>query len=58
MSPRETNQELVPSYVEEDATDLKRRFEEFGYLYLKQAVPAQLCQSLLDRILRHRAPDV
>jgi phytanoyl-CoA dioxygenase PhyH len=46
---------LVPSFVDEDPRVLKSRFEEFGYLYLKQAVPEGLCESLLASILHHLA---
>ena len=43
-SAREIDQELVPSYADEDPAQLKQRFEELGYLYLKQAVPATLAR--------------
>lgn len=52
------NRQLVPSFAGEKPSILKRRFDEYGYLYLKQAVPADVCESLLDRILGHLQDDI
>lgn len=55
---QDVNQPLAPSFLGESCTALRRRFDEFGYLYLKQAVPAGLCEALLGRILAHLRSDV
>ena len=43
---------LVPSHVNEGATALRERFQEYGYLYLQQGVTQEKCQSVLRQIVQ------
>ncbi len=46
----------IISYIEEDTRILRKRFSEWGYLYIKGYIPQQNCESLLSAILHACAP--
>jgi ectoine hydroxylase-related dioxygenase (phytanoyl-CoA dioxygenase family) len=49
---------LVVSSVDEDPLALRERFQEWGYLYIKQFVPAQRCNELLEALLSQAHPHI
>ena len=49
---------LIPSYTHESPSVLKARFNEYGYLYIKQAVDIQRCQQQLEDFLDVLGPDI
>jgi ectoine hydroxylase-related dioxygenase (phytanoyl-CoA dioxygenase family) len=55
MTPT-TNQDYVVSRIEEDQSTLQARFQELGYLYIKNYAPAGQCDGLLDDVLEALHP--
>ncbi len=53
--PNGSNQPFVVSCANESPQALRERFAQWGYLYIKQYVPAAQCESLLDTLLREAA---
>ena len=52
------NQPLVVSYVDEEHTVLRQRFQKYGYLYFKKAIAADKCNSLLQAFLQQLRPHI
>jgi hypothetical protein len=50
------NQPFVVSCADEDPQTLRERFAHWGYLYIKQYVPAVQCESLLETLLNATEP--
>jgi ectoine hydroxylase-related dioxygenase (phytanoyl-CoA dioxygenase family) len=57
MTPT-TNQDYVVSRIEEDQDTLQARFQELGYLYIKNYVAARRCDELLDDVLQALHPHI
>ena len=52
------NQDYIVSRVSEDPEILRERFQEFGYLFIRNYVSAQKCGSLLSKILNVLQPHI
>ena len=53
-----SNQELLISSVSESAKTLQSRFQEWGYLYIKNYVSAEKCDVLLASLLQELDPHI
>lgn len=56
--PEQSEHPLIVSSVTESADVLRARFQEWGYLYVKQYVPAASCNALLDAFMTVLAPHI
>ncbi|NRB38885.1 MAG: phytanoyl-CoA dioxygenase family protein [Pseudomonadales bacterium] len=56
MNTNTKNEALIISNLDEDQAVLKKRFQEYGYLYFKKAINAQRCQQQLDNFLAVLSP--
>lgn len=50
------NQPLVITQIDENPVTLRARFQELGYLYLKQYVSSQACHALLKSLVNELSP--
>jgi ectoine hydroxylase-related dioxygenase (phytanoyl-CoA dioxygenase family) len=50
------NKKLVTSRADEDKTILRERFQQYGYLYIKNYVSNETCNSMLDDIITATTP--
>jgi ectoine hydroxylase-related dioxygenase (phytanoyl-CoA dioxygenase family) len=51
-----TNKELVTSRADEDKIILHERFQQYGYLYIKNYVGTEICRAMLDDIILATTP--
>lgn len=52
------NQPLVVSSLSESCEELQLRFQQYGYLYFKNAIATEVCQGVLDDIIEQCEPYV
>jgi ectoine hydroxylase-related dioxygenase (phytanoyl-CoA dioxygenase family) len=50
------NKELITSYTDEDKKILSKRFQEHGYLYIKNYVSSIICNNMLNDIISATTP--
>lgn len=51
-----TNKELVTSRADEDKIILRERFQQYGYLYIKNYVGTEICRAMLADIISATTP--
>ena len=52
------NEQLVVSSITEDPEELRHRFQDLGYLYIKGYVESHCCTAMLNSITDELAPDI
>jgi hypothetical protein len=52
------NEQLVVSSITEDPEELRHRFQDLGYLYIKGYVESHCCTAMLNCITDELAPDI
>jgi hypothetical protein len=58
MQHRSDNQPYVVSRADENPQVLRERFAQWGYLYIREYVPAAQCENLLAALLEAAAPHI